>query len=481
MLAVSGVAFALLGVGEWQGRLEPRPLVSRSAPDIVFLVMDTTRRDHLSLYGYPYETTPRLDALAVEARVYDDAWSVAPWTSPSHASMFTGLLPAEHDADGRDSVPLPEGLQTLPGLLREAGYRTAAFVANPNLHSAGWARDFDVYAAPWIRGKHTLVVLLNEYLRGSGNVWELDPTTGVIFKQAKRWWSDHDGEPRFLFINLLDPHAPYQAPEPDFKQFVGDRDCKRAAEIANGGVYEYADTTISHHDAMCIASLYDAEIHGMDRQMGEFFDWLAERSELDDTLLVITSDHGERLGEGGHVGHLLEMDQHLLRVPLIIRHLEMVAPERIRRRVQLTGLPGLVLSLVGAEMPELMEARSLDKYWDEHSVAQHRNYEWYLKRIRAADPDFDDTPYKGDWMAVVGRRFMSIWSTEQGPDSARLFDYRLDAALERDVAFQFPKEADRLREIGRKLPGFGEMPPQENNEELDPEIQRRLKALGYVK
>jgi hypothetical protein len=113
-------------------------------PDIILLVMDTTRRDHLSVYGYPRETMPAVTRFARRAQIYDDAWSVAPWTTPSHASMLSGLLPGEHDADGEDAAPLPPGVVTLAAVLGDAGYRTAGFAANPNLHAPGWDRDYDV-------------------------------------------------------------------------------------------------------------------------------------------------------------------------------------------------------------------------------------------------------------------------------------------------------------------------------------------------
>ena len=324
-LGVSGVSLVLVGVGEWQSRPEARPPPSRGGPDVVFLVMDTTRRDHLSLYGYPHETTPKLDALAADARIYEDAWSVAPWTSRVTPRCSRGCFPRSMMRTAMMQSRSPMVRRPCP-VLRDAGYRTAGFAANPNLHSAGWSRDFDLYGAPWIRGKHTLVAPLNQLIRGAGDPWKLDLDSGIVLKQAMRWWRDNEDGRRFLFINLMDPHAPYQAPEQDRQKFVGDRDCTRAAMIARGGRYEYADTTITHDEALCIAALYDAEVHTMDRQIGEFFDWLAERGELGRTLVVITSDHGERLGEGGHVGHLLEMDQHLLRVPLILRYPERLGP-----------------------------------------------------------------------------------------------------------------------------------------------------------
>jgi arylsulfatase A-like enzyme len=477
------LALAPVGLAALRGATPARPDAAPGAgvepPDVVLIVLDTTRRDHLSLYGYPEPTTPHLDALARRAQVYDDAWSVSPWTSPSHASLFTGLLPAEHDADGVDAPPLPAGLATLPGVLRDAGYVTGGFAANPNLHAPGWSRDFDVYEAPWIAGAHTLVRPLNAWLGSGSDPWKVDDATRRVLADARRWWAANDDAPRFLFVNVLDPHGPYLAPPDDIERFVRGRDCRRAAEISYGGRYEYADTRVTRAERACIAALYDAELHAMDRELGAFFDWLAGRGELDAALVAVTSDHGERLGESGHVGHLLEMDQHLLRVPLIVRYPPVLAPERISDRVLLTGLPGFVLGLIGVRPPAAMARRSFHATRGEPAVAQHRNFGWYLSRIQKDDAAFDVAPFAGDWLAVADDRFLLRWSPSQGPDSAELFDYRLDADLAHDLADERPEALEALREIARGLPAFPEAPSAGARAPLDPQLRERLRDLGY--
>jgi arylsulfatase A-like enzyme len=481
-LALLVALLALLPAGAiaWRARPPARPLPSSSGPDIILLVLDTTRRDHLSLYGYPEPTTPALDAFAATARVYEDAWSVAPWTSPSHASLFTGLLPAEHDTDGIDAPPLPQELVTLAGLLRDAGYRTAGFAANPNLHAEGWSRDFDVYRPPWVRGAHSLVSHLNAWLYDLNDPWRADRTTERVFADARAWWEANDGGRRFLFLNVLDPHVPYRAPPADLARFTRGRNCAPARRIAGGARYQYADTEIAPAVRACIRALYDAELYGMDREVGAFFAWLEERGELDPTLVAVTSDHGERLGEGGHVGHLLEMDQHLLRVPLILRHPQTLSPERVQRRVSLTGLPGFLLEQAGVRAPDVMARRSFGAANGGLAVAQHRHFGWYLARIEASDPAFDTSPFHGDWLAVADDQFLLRWSPAQGQESAQLFDYRDDPDLSRDLGAERPAARDALLRVARSLPAFPGAPPDPTRPPLDPEARARLRALGYV-
>ena len=218
-------AVALIGlIGSFQTRDRPPPVAAvpgDDRPDVLLLVMDTTRQDRLSHYGYPPPTTPRLDAFARGAHVYENAWSVAPWTTSSHASMYTGLLPSEHGVDGPAEGRLPPGVATLPELLQRAGYATAGFPANPSLASFGWDRGFEVYRVPWIRGLHTLGNLLNRARYGSGNGWRARGGADRVLGSAKDWWEREADRPRFLFVNLIEPTSPTSRPRGTWVVFSG--------------------------------------------------------------------------------------------------------------------------------------------------------------------------------------------------------------------------------------------------------------------
>jgi arylsulfatase A-like enzyme len=479
LAGAAALAFAVAGVAARSPAPAARDATGADErPDIVLLVLDTTRRDRLSLYAPATGTTPSLDALAREARVYDDAWASAPWTSPSHASLFTGLLPAEHGADGRDAVPLPPGPTTLADVLQRAGYRTAGFAANPNLHSPGWSRGFDVYRPPWIRGDHTLVPLLNDWLRGGGDPWLQHDATTRVLDAGRHWWERNQGAPRYLFLNVLDPHNPYWAPEPDRARFLEGLECGRALELMADARSYYRGSEMSEQDTSCLRALYDAELFAMDRAVGDFFDWLAERGELDRTLVAVTSDHGERLGEAGRLGHLLAMDPHLLRVPLFVRYPPALPPGRVAERVQLVGLPGFLLATAGIEAPRAMASRAFARQTEAPAVAQHRDFGWYVERIHRSDPDFDASPHRGDWVFVADEEHALLWSPQRGESGARLFAWRDDPELAHDLSARQPAVTRRLTAVARELPRFGAEPPAAAP--TDRELRERLEALGYA-
>lgn len=442
---------------------------SSHRPDIVLLVMDTTRQDRLSIYGYPRSTTPHLERFAERAQVYDDAWSVAPWTSPSHASMFTGLLPAEHGVDGALAIPFPEGIATLPQVLSEAGYRTAGFPGNPNLYAPGWERGFDAYFPAEYQKHHSLIRVLNRLSRR----WR-DPAAHAmsdrLLARARRWWRDNEGAPRFLFVNLIDPHGPHIPTHPSYERFLPEVPLETALAVhARRRPDGSASPPWKAKETDILSRLYDAEIADMDERIGDFIAWLEARGELDDTLSVITSDHGERLGERGLVGHSLLMDPYLLRVPLLVRYPPKLEPERISRRVQLDGLAGFMLDTAGISGPLTMDNFDIRAV----AVAQLRPPESIVDDMVEVDPDFDAARFRRNWCFVARESFALEWPVGGTPV---LTDLERDPHFEHDVSSEHPHATDRLLRIARELPDYERI----ETRDVDPELLDELKALGYV-
>jgi arylsulfatase A-like enzyme len=290
---------------------------SRPPPtSVVLITLDTTRVDHLSCYGYERETTPQLDAFAERAVRFRRAWSTSSWTLPAHASLFTGLYPSHHgahyDQDGAavlgDVIDLPvarfvtagklaEGITTLAELLAERGYRTAAFVAGPWLHrSFGLLRGFEVkddrVASLGGRPAHEIT--------GSAIAW----LQGLAPEQ-----------PYLLFANYFEPHAPYEPVQsyPDLPRveepFVPDYE-----SLMRGR------STLDVDERAVLRDRYDAEIRVMDRELGRLLEVVVARPGGRRTLVVVTADHGEALGEEGRFGHGFWLSEELLRVPLIVRY-----------------------------------------------------------------------------------------------------------------------------------------------------------------
>lgn len=454
-------------------------------PDVVFIVMDTTRRDRLSLYGHDRPTTPSIDRLARRARVYDDAWSAAPWTPPSHATLFTGLLPAEHGVDGVRVPAFPETLPSLPDRLQAAGFRTAGLVANPNLMGPGWDRGFDLYAPPWFEGPHSLNGWLNRGLTGGRPAWLDDAASDRLLARARRWWASRDDAPRFLFMNFVDPHDPYRPLEVDTARLLPDLDRAAAFAVPQDPQRYAVDPGVPEDAREAIAALYDAEIAGLDRRLGTFFDWLAERGELDETLIVLTSDHGERLGERGMLGHLLIMDQHLLRVPLVIRYPPSVPAERVAERVSSRDVAGEILALLGLEPLPAPAGAGLSRAvartrqaGETPLVAQHGPFGWYLDQLRARSHGFLPPLSIGHWTLAVADEHALLWSPGEDEASAIVVSLEGDPSWTRNLAEDLPGIRSRLLEAARSAPRYAEGEAQAG--EVDEATRERLRALGYA-
>ncbi|MHC4430164.1 MAG: sulfatase [Planctomycetota bacterium] len=295
------------------------------------ILLDTTRADRLSPYGYERPTTPALQRIADEGLTFTRAYAAAPWTLPSHASIFTGHYATAHNAIWEHQY-LDDRLPTLAEHLTGTGLRTAAFSQHVWLsEETGLMRGFEQHYDLYWRSTTALVA-----------VWRLAENTlnarrGLEDKGAARVsetfmdWIDRRGdEPFFAFINYVEPHAPYKPLSPHREEFLGpnhDTPWGRVKDVAvqryNAGEVEYTAEELG-----IISSLYDGAVAYQDRWMGEVLDHLRGRGILDDTLLIVTSDHGENLGDHGFFGHEFCVYNTLLHVPLIVR-LPGVVPEGV--------------------------------------------------------------------------------------------------------------------------------------------------------
>lgn len=275
---------------------------------IIFLTLDTTRWDAVAPFNRNPELTPNLAAFANHATAYWNAWATAPWTLPSHASMFTGLYPSHHGAGvTKDALGLTQ--VTLAELLRERGYRTGGFIGGPLAGALfGLSQGFSEYHDP--------------------EGWETK-ADGVT-DAALSFITDNSRSPLFVFINYFDPHEPYEAPE-------AFRTLTVLNEMADAVTEHPGDSPMSVRDSGLSSSVakntkkvdgsgvverrkaYLAEIAFMDSQIGRLFDGLRRLGLYDAAMIVAVSDHGEFLGERGLFGHSYRLDPELTRVPLLIK------------------------------------------------------------------------------------------------------------------------------------------------------------------
>ena len=270
---------------------------------VILITLDTTRADRLP----PYDggvALPAIEQLARGGVVFDQAIAPAPLTLPSHSSLFTGRIPPEHGARV-NGLTLGGGFPTLAERLRDAGYRTAAFVGSIVLDGGrGLRRGFDVY---------------DEVNDGVGARRVRRPANEVV-DAALGWLNARDASPFFMWVHLYDAHAPYALPEEPAEGFSGDP--------------------------------YSAAIAFMDSQIARLVQALEDRHELDRTAIVVTADHGESLGEHGERGHGIFVYESALRVPLIVRW-PGIEPRRVADFVQLIDLAPTILALEGLEAPPM--------------------------------------------------------------------------------------------------------------------------------
>lgn len=342
--------------------------------NIVFIVMDTVRKDRLSVYGYDRQTSPELERFGEEARVFEQAVAPAPWTLPVHASLFTGLYPSQHGAS--QERPYLEESVTLAETLSEQGYRSACYTSNTWITpytklTRGFddkdnffeALPSDVLSGPLARvwkemnDRETLQTAAN-WLVNAGNViheyfasnQQADSKTPAVIDRTIEFIDETD-EPYFTFLNLMDAHLPYHPPDEYREEFAPDSDsntvCQNSKEF-NCGAREIDDSEWED-----INGLYDAEIRHIDAELSRLFDWLKANGEWEETLIIVCADHGELHGEHDLYGHEFGLYDPIINVPLLIKHPEL-DPGRETTQVELVDLYHTVLDHAGIRAEDSM-------------------------------------------------------------------------------------------------------------------------------
>jgi arylsulfatase A-like enzyme len=324
--------------------------MSDDAPrNVLFVVMDTVRKDHLTPYGYERDTTPGLGDFATEATVFEQAVAPAPWTLPVHASLFTGLYPHQHGADQEN--PYLDGATTLAETLSTAGYDTACYSSNawitPYTRLTDGFDDQDNFfevmpgdflSGPLARAWRTLndneslrrvadklVSLGNaahEYLAGGEGS---DSKTPAVVDRTQSFVDDADGR-WFAFVNLMDAHLPYHPPDEFAAEFAPGVDSTEVCQ--NSKEYNAGARDIDDEEWSAIRGLYDAEIAHIDAELTRLFDWLKAAGEWEDTMVVVCADHGELHGEHDLYGHEFSLYDPLVNVPLLVKHPDLDADRR---------------------------------------------------------------------------------------------------------------------------------------------------------
>lgn len=354
--ALTVVLFILIQGGTWineKVKTANLPTAPPTYPNILVIVVDTLRADHLSAYGYFRQTSPFIDRLAREGVRFEMAISPSSWTQPSHASMLTGHYTYVHQAELK---PLDDRLPTIGEALQAEGYRTGAFSGNTLFFTRrqGFGRGFlhfednyqsisDMFFNSSLYGFIFDFYVLRKALQYEGvptRVLASDINAAVL-----AWVDQGENHPFFIFVNYFDVHDPYTPPEPYRSQYAS---VPNPGGLINGFVERY-HPELTPEQLQSEIDAYDGSINYVDDQLKNLFNELERRGKLENTLVVITADHGESLGEHGLLQHSASLYIQEIHVPLIVWWGEKLPAGRvIETPVSISALPATLLSLIGS-------------------------------------------------------------------------------------------------------------------------------------
>ena len=476
-------------VGFWSNPL----VLSRTAPrrpNVLFYVVCTLRPDHTSLYGYSRPTTPFLKQLGASSVVFDDAVAQASWTKASVPSILTSLQAYTHGLVN-ESDTIPRGATTMAEQLHAAGYVTAAILGNAFAgRASGLDRGFDyVMEFPVVQ-------------RQSKDAIDRGTDSAAINRAILPWIERHRDEPLFLFVLSTDPHAPYRPPAEFEKQFANPAETKqfnqdyiklRDIRTDGGGATVTRDAIRSKGIApdwfrRCAIARYDGEIAHNDRSIEILTGKLKQLGVLDNTLVVVASDHGEEFWEHGLSAHRHSLYAELIHVALMMWNPKLIPhPRRVAETVQLIDIMPTVLDLLGLKAADPVEGRSLVPLLNGRPSSVGVPAMSTKLTLPSAKPGGGVPENLTDTFA----RVEADWKLIYRPEAARarmkqleLYDRRSDRVDRNDVAAQHADISQRMQQeilkwIGQEKVLKARIGPG-GSKPLDQNTLERLRSLGYL-
>jgi arylsulfatase A-like enzyme len=461
------------------------PARAANRPNVLLIVLDTTRADRMSLHGYHRATTPHLEQLAKRGVRFDRGRATAPWTLPSHASIFTGRWP--HELSASYDGPLDGTYPTIGGFLRSKGYATGGFVANVPYAGAetGLSRGFSHF----VDHDTSLAGVFKCSTLGSRVIWPvvaLDPRVGVsaetvsrkdaalVGRQLLDWLDDQPrDQPYFAFMNVYDAHNPYLPPR-DFKDRFGVSPTTGSDYHAIAKWFILDKKRLPPRQIEIVNDAYDNCLAYLDDQLGRLFRELELRRRLENTIVIVTADHGEHFGEHGVYGHASSLYDQEIRVPLLI-----VAPDGqsagriVDRSVSLREIPATIADLAGLGRDSPFPGRSLARYWDEKSDKRSLDAP-VLSEVegpaRAAPNQGRSPAFRGSMQSLVVAEKLFI---RNGDGVEELYDLEKDRDQLKNLASTpdgralLPAMRDQLRRLLDDEPQSGEDPARHCKPDLE--------------
>jgi arylsulfatase A-like enzyme len=495
-----------------------------SRPNILFLVLDAVRVDHASTYGHERETTPTMSALADDGVRYDHAFSPSIWTPTVHGAIFTGKYPSHAGIYG-NSLGIPDELETIPETLKRNGYRTFAASAGAHIRAGrGYARGVEDYVetrriAPDIG---FLKKVLGDRSFAKQVAFSLtrgpDDKTRYKYDRLKRFIDTAigDDDPFFGFINAKTAHHPLNPPRPYKEMFcegfsrtrweflerilsalgretqqLPDQEIDKLRQVSNtsGDGILAGEVEMTDDEWAVIEAWYDGAIRYLDDLVGELVTFLENRGIYDDTLIVLTSDHGDNFGDhGGLVSHNFCLYDTLTHIPLVIKPAETAERQspggkRIQNQVSLLDLHPTFLQAAGAPVPDYELSESLldfeERQYHQYTFAEYAGFDGPIKRLNRKYPAFDANRLARPLQSIRGDEYKLIVSGTPDIEDHELYAWREDPGEEHDLSAEHSGVVNELKTALRdRLPQLDDA--GEFDVPDDEELASQLEDLGYL-
>jgi arylsulfatase A-like enzyme len=439
-------------------------------PSFVIVVLDALRWDHSSLSGYSRDTTPNLAALAQRGVRFERAYATSCWSIPSHASLFTGLLPRHHGADF-ETLRLHDGAITLAWLLTARGYETVGFSANPYVASTtGLAQGFSRFEDLWRpTAMRTMLVSRQILARVAGA--RKDKGGAEVVASFERWHDERaTRRPYFAFVNFMEPHAPYQDGPLGTKFADPDLPAGELSRIGDDAFKAgWLGTQLDERSRAVALDLLDGAAASADRYLGQILDIVG-----DEAVVVVLADHGELVGEHGLYGHHTGLYEQLIRIPMAMAGPGVPRGAVVEGMVSIVDVMPTVLAMAGAEVPKL---DGID-----------------LTPVLSGDLTLADRVVNAEHFRAIYPT--QLWSRNRTAEEMRVIRARRGAAVGRslkrvvsqdgtDYGYDLGSDPFEQRPFEGASTGYvasiPEMPDIHIRPvELDPEQIEALRSLGYV-
>jgi arylsulfatase A-like enzyme len=461
------------------------PQSKEKLPNIIVILMDAAGAKRCSVYGHQRDTTPGLSRIAAEGTLYKHCFAPAPWTIPSHASLFSGLYASEHGCDEK-SLQLPEMVYSLPEILQQRGYHTVAISSNSlvtfrrgfdvfyEMDTISYSEDYHInriemmfakksinsefgrfkYLLQYIWEKkcfHFLIINILDrlYRNNFVNIFNnSSKATKKSFDICKYLLKKHRNKnPLFIFVNVMETHWKYNPP-PEYHKF-SQLDQKARQEILQTDPFAFFVHGISPETLSALPLLYEEALAYVDEKIWDFYNAIKDIGLLDETLFIVTSDHGEILGEHGIWGHNLSLYNEMIHIPLIMKYPpQVVQPGEHSGVVQLNDLYATILEIADIPLPPPESSVSLLSGRRDYAIAEHFNPWITVDGCRRRDPDFKPKWFMQPCRCIIDSELHKLVEWLDG--RLEFFDLKQDLGEEYNLVDR-PESQVRLGRLKQKL------------------------------